>query len=65
MVERTPMQRGLNVLIPTLVATMHDTVRDERIVIWGVEALPKYVEEMVIMDLVVKETKCKMHLRTL
>ena len=42
MVERTPMQRGLDVLIPTLVAAMQDTAGDEGVVVWGVEALPKY-----------------------
>ena len=41
MVEKTPMQRGLDVLIPTLVTAMHDAVGDERVVVSGVEALPK------------------------
>ena len=65
MVERTPKQRGLDVLIPTLVVAIHAAVRDETVVVWGVEALPKYGEEMVLMDLVVKEIRCKMHLKIL
>ena len=65
MVERTLMQRGLDVLIHTLVATMHDAARDEGVIVWDVEDLPKYSEDMVLMNLVVKETRCKMHLKIL
>ena len=65
MVERTPMQRGLDVLIPTLVVAMHAAAGDERVVLWGMEALPKYGEEIILLALVVRKTRCKMHLRTL
>ena len=34
-------------------------------VVWVLKALPKYDEEMVLLDLVVRETKCKIYLRTL
>ena len=52
-------------LIPTHVAIMHNVERDVGVVVWAVKALPKYGEEMVLLDLVVRETRCKMHLRTL
>ncbi|KAM7498338.1 hypothetical protein LguiA_022752 [Lonicera macranthoides] len=49
---KNPNGRGLDVLISTHVATRHNVERDVRVVVRVVEALLKYGEEMILLDLV-------------